>query len=289
MSVASGLFYVEIHPDRIDSWGKLELPTSGAVQKKPFSGQDLAFFEQIGHNSEATFTNPSKKDILIFVHGMRGDREPYFSEVLRQMQADYLDNPDCPIAQIIFLTWKSGKKHSYKSVSREAAPALATHFSTIFLKLMYFEKSVLRPKGCKLHLFGNSMAARLFSLSFEKIPENNFEYPLFSTLVLTAPDVESAEFSSRPAFRMLPKITERAYFFFNPKDNALRFAKWVNGQPMLGSAGPANDAILPKNVQFIEVKGVRNRTFAGKILRHTYYSHSPQVVQMIQKIWHEAK
>lgn len=290
MATATGLFFVEIHPDHIESWGKIELLERGTAQKQPFPAGESEFWKTIADQIETgKTTNPLKNEVLIFIHGMRGDREPYFSEVLRQMRADYLENPDCPVGQIICLTWKPGKNQRYKTISQESAPALAEVFSTVFLKLISFEKSIIRPAGSRLHLFGNSMAARIFSLAFEKPELGNFEKPIFSTLVFTAADVESADFPDKPAFQKMPKIAERSFFFFNQNDNALRFASWVNGQPMLGSNGPRVGTPLPENVRFIEVTGIRNRTFYGKMSQHTYFSHSPEVVAMIQKIWREGR
>jgi Alpha/beta hydrolase of unknown function (DUF900) len=103
-------------------------------------------------------------------------------------------------------------------------------------------------------------------------------------MIFSAPDVEKADFPERPGFQKMPKIAAKTTFFFNKKDNALRYAAWFNG-PMLGREGPELNIKLPENVEFFEIEDVTNRTLGAKITQHTYYSFSPEVVEKVRSFW----
>jgi Alpha/beta hydrolase of unknown function (DUF900) len=213
MNAATPAFYfLEIHPDGVSGWGNLVLPEKkGAVEYQVFAEGELKFWENLQKDLENNQNQP-KNDVLFFIHGMNGNREPYFSQVLRQMQTDYLEREDCSIQRIICLTWNP-ERRGYKTISREAAPLIAAVFSTIFPKIKVFEETTARQLNSKFHLFGNSMAARIFSLAFQKIEVENFKKPIFATMIFSAPDVEKADFPERPGFQKMPKIAAKTTFF----------------------------------------------------------------------------
>lgn len=283
MGIANEILFFEISPDGFSACGTVELPEKRHAKRLRFAHGETEFWQKLTIEMNRPPEISGKNDVLFYLHGMRGDREPYFSEVLRQMKSDYIDQPDCPIRTIVCLRWKPAKI-GYGAISREAAPVLAERFGVVLKQIIDLQMQVGEPAGSQFHLLGNSMATRIFTLAALKMEQSDGDHPPFSSLIFAAPDFETARFSDTTLIEKFPKLACQTVFLFNKNDRALGYCEWKNRQPMLGKSGPEPAWQLPETLRFVEITGATNRTFAGKWTQHTYFSHSPTVVKKIGEV-----
>jgi esterase/lipase superfamily enzyme len=209
-----------------------------------------------------TKTTPS---VLIFIHGMWGNKPHYLNDNALDFEADYANEGQNDV--IIHLIWQ-GNALIYRKNERQAA-ASVEQMATIL-------NGFLAVKNVSLKLMCHSMGNFLFTKTVEKLNGNG---QIFNKILLLAPDVDATFFKTQ-----LPKLTTLAAeisVFYHRKDLFLRYSAFIHRGKRLGQFID-NQGITP--IKTFDCTAFRNTSVAGKFSRHLYFKTSVETRRIIKSL-----
>jgi esterase/lipase superfamily enzyme len=211
---------------------------------------------------ETTKTTPS---VLIYIHGMWGNKPYYLNDNAQDFEANYANEGQNDI--IIYLIWQGdaliyGRNYREATASVEQVTAILNGFLTV--------------KNVELKVMCHSMGNYLFTKTIEKLNANE---QIFQKILLLAPDVDAAYFASQ-----LPKLktlTKELDIFYHRKDLFLWYSGIRNGGTRLGRfvANQGETAI-----KTFDCTRFKNTSIAGKFSRHLYFRTSVDTRKIIKSL-----
>lgn len=212
--------------------------------------------------SETGKTTPS---VLIYIHGMWGNKPYYLDDNARRFEADFTNQGQNDV--IIYLIWK-GDALMYRKNERKAA-ASAEPIGTIL-------NGFLSVKNVSLKLMCHSMGNFLFTKTINKL---NGKEQAFDKIILLAPDVDATFFATQ-----LPKLTiltSEIDIFYHRKDLFLRYSAFIHKGKRLGQFVD-NQGIV--QIKTFDCTAFRNTSIAGKFSRHLYFRTSVETRKIIRSL-----
>ena len=202
------------------------------------------------------------RKVLLFIHGMFGNREAFLHRDFFALEEDYGTSNDL----VIHIIWEGQSIN--QRVNRQNARNSAAFVTPIL-------RGVLKLENTASVLMCHSMGGYLL---FELMDElTNLPKP-FEKIFLMAPDVALSVFEQNLA--QLEAIGKKTAVFYNKKDRVLLASRIATGQPRLGRKGTTVQR------DFIEVTDCtkeKNKTFVGKMSQHSYFRTSPVVRESLRK------
>ncbi len=224
-----------------------------------------AWFEEL---STATQYSPTR-DSFVFIHGYN----VRFIDALKrtaQLASDLeLKGP------AICYSWPSHGNVAAYTADEASVSWSAPHFEQLLLDL----KS--RTQCERLHVIAHSMGNRALLQAIERISlrqkaENSQSPKLIDSLVMAAPDVDLAEFSSRYV-QPLQSTSARTTLYFSDSDRALLLSAGIHGAPRLG--------LLRDHLQsFAGIDSIYVGPQGGLSLGHAYYGDDPAVIEDLKHL-----
>ena len=212
--------------------------------------------------SETGKTTPS---VLIYIHGMWGNKPYYLDDNARRFEADFTNQGQNDV--IIYLIWK-GDALMYRKNERKAA-ASAEPIGTIL-------NGFLSVKNVSLKLMCHSMGNFLFTKTINKL---NGKEQAFDKIILLAPDVDAAFFATQ--LPKLKNLTSEIDIFYHRKDLFLRFSAFMHRGKRLGQFGGNQDIV---QIKTFDCTAFRNTSIAGKFSRHLYFRTSVETRKIIRSL-----
>ena len=206
--------------------------------------------------------NPS---VLIYMHGMWGNKPYYLNDNVQNFEADFTNNNQNDV--IIYLIWK-GDAVIYRQNERQAA-ASAEPIAAIL-------NGFLSVKDVHLKLMCHSMGNFLFTKTIDKL---NGDGQVFDKIILLAPDVDAAFFNTQ-----LPKLktlTTEINIFYHRKDLFLRYSAFIHKGKRLGQF-VENQSLT--QIKTFDCTAFRNTSIAGKFSRHLYFRTSVETRRIIKSL-----
>jgi len=219
---------------------------------------DGSFFSQVG----SAVGRSAGREILVFVHGFNVS----FSEaVLRTAQMTYdLGFEGAPVTY----SWPS--RHEASLVQYHADEATVEWTAG---RLERFLSDLATRTGARsIHLIAHSMGNRALTAALQRLAAKRAPAapPLFSQIVLTAPDVDAGTFAELA--REFARSAERVTLYAYSNDRALQFSRRMHGgYPRAGDSGP--DVVVVPGVDTVEVSGVD-----ASLVGHSYYGQNRSVL-----------
>jgi esterase/lipase superfamily enzyme len=145
--------------------------------------------------------------------------------------------------------------------------------------LTAFLEEVASQSGAKeVHLIAHSMGNRALTAALVSLSRKMGEKqaPIFSQVVLTAPDIDATVFKRQLAPQM-KRAAERVTLYASSKDEALIQSKRLNGYPRAGDSGEG--IVVVDGVDTIDVSQV-DTSLEG----HSYYADNSSVISDLKKL-----
>jgi esterase/lipase superfamily enzyme len=233
---------------------------------------DSLFNQENGRKEAAQFlekciseTGKTAPSVLIFIHGMWGNKPRYLNDNALDFEADYANEGQNNV--IIHLIWQ-GDAVIYRKNERQAA-ASAEQMAAIL-------NGFLSVKNVSLKLMCHSMGNFLFTKTIDKLNGNG---QIFDKMLLLAPDVDAAFFNTQ-----LPKLktlTNEIDIFYHRKDLFLRYSAFIHKGKRLGQFAD-NQGVV--KIKTFDCTAFRNTSIAGKFSRHLYFKTSIDTRKIIQSL-----
>lgn len=210
-------------------------------------------------------TGKTTHSVLIYIHGMWGNKPYYLDDNARRFEADFTNQGQNDV--IIYLIWK-GDALMYRKNERKAA-ASAEPITALL-------NGFLSVKSVHLKLMCHSMGNFLFTKTIDKL---NGKEQAFDKIILLAPDVDAAFFNTQ-----LPKLTiltSEIDIFYHRKDLFLRYSAFIHKGKRLGQFVD-NQGIV--QIKTFDCTAFRNTSIAGKFSRHLYFRTSVETRKIIRSL-----
>jgi esterase/lipase superfamily enzyme len=223
-----------------------------------------ALRDKIGQSTE--------REAIIFIHGYNVSFE---QAVRRTAQLSYDLNFR---GAAISYTWPAGNHGNY-NVDWTNAEWTTPH-------CVQFLKMIARASGAeKIHLIAHSMGSRVLTMSLKELmsdPATRRLAPLFSQVVLAAPDIDAEVFKNQiaPAIR---SASERLTIYTSKADKALELSARVNGYERLGLGGTVLAELAKQGwVQTVDASKLFDHSWLG--VGHAYYGDSPILIRDLRRV-----
>jgi len=207
----------------------------------------------------------TNRSMLVFVHGFNNTFE-YVAQRTGQLAYD-LEFKGVPV----FFSWPSnGQVEDYiKDANRIRAAAIDLR---VFLKNLHS-----RTDAESIYLMAHSMGSvgltnALYDLSLEL---RDIRKPLFSEVILAAPDIDEKEFAK--LFRVFQKITKRTTLYASSKDQALIISREINGYSRLGDS--RDGIVILPGLDSIDVSQLDT-----SLIGHAYFGDNQSVITDIYRL-----
>lgn len=284
---SSPKFYGHVESDQLEyGVATVTVPTDPKMRAKGSLTTPLQVFEiqfqkedpkkhvilqKVGVMSEGQFFNQlngrldTSNSMLVFVHGFNNTFE-YVAQRTGQLAYD-LEFKGAPV----FFSWPSnGQAEDYiKDANRIRAAVIDLR---VFLKNLHS-----RTQAKSIYLVAHSMGSvgltnALYDLSLEM--QGNAK-PLFSEVILAAPDIDEKEFAK--LFKVFQKVTKRTTLYASSNDQALIISREVNGYSRLGDSREGI-VILP-GLDSIDVSRLDT-----SLIGHSYFGDNQSVIADLYKL-----
>ncbi len=239
-----------------------------SLREQPSSA---AWFDDLSSMSQLS----ERGDSFVFIHGYN----VRFIDALKRT------------AQLAVDLELQGPAICYSWPSRGDVVAYATDEASVSWSAPHFEQLLLdlhaRTQCRRVHVIAHSMGNRALLQAIERIdsqrlagsnstPENAAEPKLIDSLVMAAPDVDLAEFTSRYV-QPLRSVSQRTTLYFSDSDRALLLSAQLHGAPRLG--------LLRDHLQaFAGIESVYVGAQASLTLGHSYYGDDPAVIEDLKTL-----
>jgi esterase/lipase superfamily enzyme len=241
------------------SWWRLEFsedPTRHVMLRRVEPLGEGKFYEQY----QSALGEAKTRDVFVFIHGYN---VTFADAARRTAQLTYdLGFPGVPV----FYSWPS-----QGSLTPIGYTTDETNVEWTEPHLKQFLKGLAtQPGGARIHLVAHSMGNRALTKVMRALAAES-DTPLFSEVILTAPDIDAAVFEEQLA-PAIQKIARRVTLYASSNDNALIFSKGVHGYPRAGESGPT--IIVTPGIDTIDASGIDT-----SLLGHSYYAEMQVVLK----------
>lgn len=211
-----------------------------------------------------------KQNILIHIHGLWGNKHPFFGEMTQALDEHVLCDMSSPYGVIVSIVWDAGFIYNH---SRDVAYEKGKRSVPIIKKL----KSFVSGGEGKLSIINHSMGNRVFNGIIDNIGLIEQSEPIFDKCFMVAADIENTVFEKGQPYEHANKIAKDIIVYRHNTDRTLGMSRLINND-RLGLNGITNYETMPDNITVVDVSLLNDEEFpAAKISRHRYYYTSPTV------------
>lgn len=197
------------------------------------------------------------RDVFVFVHGYN---VKFVDAARRTAQLAYdLQFPGVPV----LYSWPSQGSLSGYTMDEAAVERSEQH-----LKKFLADLAALGA-GARIHLIAHSMGNRALTRVLRDLAHTNTT-PLFSEVILTAPDIDAEVFEQQLA-PAIQKIARRVTLYASSSDAALLASKTVHGYQRAGDSLP--EIIVVPGIDTIDASGIDT-----DMLGHSYFAQMKVVM-----------
>lgn len=208
---------------------------------------------------DSTVQNPK---ILVFIHGMWGNKKTVSKSNIRYFEKDYGPKNDL----VIHIIWEA-QAMSVAKCQRHARQS--TPFVTSILR------GVLAIENASANLICHSMGNYLL---FEMVDKMQQPKHPFEQIFLMAADVAIPVFDKR--LDLLASFGKETEVYVNKKDVVLFFSGLYNRVPRLGKKGTSTKRDF---IEIVDCTKERDKGFKGRLSRHLYYKSCPVVKESLKR------
>ncbi|MDQ1557931.1 MAG: hypothetical protein QOD32_991 [Pyrinomonadaceae bacterium] len=200
----------------------------------------------------------ASRDVFVFVHGYN---VKFVDAARRTAQLAYdLNFPGVPV----LYSWPSqGSLSGYTTDENEVV------WTEPHLKQFLTDLAAQGASGARIHLVAHSMGNRALTNVLRSLAAERAT-PLFSEVILTAPDVD-AEVFGRDLAPAIQKIARRVTLYASSSDTALLASKKIHGYPRAGDSLP--EIIVVPGMDSIDASGIDT-----DMLGHSYFAQMKVVM-----------
>jgi esterase/lipase superfamily enzyme len=216
------------------------------------------FYEQY----QAEIGKARSRDVFVFVHGFNVSFE---DSARRTAQLAYdLGFPGVPV----MYSWPSQGALSGYMVDEDSILSTRMHLKQFLSDLS------AQSQGARIHLIAHSMGNRVLTDAMHDIALAN-PTPLFSEVILTAPDINADYFKNELA-PVIQKIAHRVTLYASSDDKALMASEKAHHSQRAGDSKP-NIIVVP-GIDTIDASGI-DTSLLG--LGHSYFAETKVVLDDI--------
>jgi len=218
-----------------------------------------------------------KNQILVFIHGMWGNKKRYLHKNIIDFQKCYLDHPSANLFAIVWILWDGGHLRYKKN---QACMHNLHDVSNELLALLYQIKENLEAENQKqlnLHLMAHSMGCVLVN-HLSSVSQNAREKPVCKSIMLVAPDMDLP-----PGKRQeMAGMSKSVFIFVNRNDFFLKLSRYMNGRKPIGLDVTQAS---PHECNIIDVSEIKDHaSWVGRLSGHLYFRTSETVKNKIMDI-----
>ena len=228
--------------------------------------EDDEFFREL----KAGVEQSPRKRAFVFIHGYN---VKFADAARRAAQIAYdLKYDGVPI----LYSWPSQGTLSGYTIDETNVEWTVSH-----LKL--FLDQVAKQSGAtEVHLVAHSMGNRALAAALREISHQpDGQRPLFSEVVLTAPDIDADTFK-RELAPAIVKTAQRVTLYASSNDEALQLSQEVHGYPRAGDTD--DELVVVPGVDTIDVSEVDT-----SLVGHSYYGTNGSVLADLFDLLHQSK
>jgi len=218
-----------------------------------------------------------KSQLLLHIHGMWGGRRMNFNRAYKLLETYFLKRPESDFYRLINVKWP-GNEMEYK-INRAKILEIADPLQELIVNLsrkIQLINFLNNNVSTRMDLIAHSLGNVLLEEMVQNINSSEFTYPLFSEVVLAAPDLEVDAFLKEGRMADFHKLCERAHVYFSTKDLTLGVSSNLNDRSRLGLSGPVADSQIADNIFFIDCSILSDEDkFGDRMTGHSYYRASP--------------
>ena len=231
-----------------------------AIKSKTLSNFDENDVMQIIQSELGSAVQNPK--VLVFIHGMWGNREVVVRKSVRHFEKEYGTENDL----VIHIIWEAHRMNVGKC-QRNARNS--TPFVTSILR------GVLDVKNASPNLMCHSMGNYLL---FEMMAGMQNPQQPFEQIFMIAADVAIPVFDKKSD--LLASVAKETKVYVNKKDVVLYFSGLYNHVPRLGKKGTEVDRDF---ITILDCTKEKEKGFKGKFSRHLYYKSCPVIRESLKK------
>ncbi|HWN42567.1 MAG TPA: alpha/beta hydrolase [Thermoanaerobaculia bacterium] len=257
--------------------GEIERPSIWKLEVTPDPRKHMVLLglEELGQNGfykrlQGNMTKSGGRELLVFVHGYN---VTFHDAVLRTAQLAYdLGIDGAPV----LYSWPS--RASLSDYTRDEA----TIGASVFALEPFLRELAARSGARSIYLVAHSMGNRALTRALERIALGMRQgaKPMFSEIILTAPDIDAREFASlAQTFR---RAGERVTLYASSKDGALKASKQVHGFARAGDTDP--DVLVLSGIDTVDVSQVDT-----SLLGHSYFGDNCSVIADMKNLLRHRK
>jgi len=246
--------------------GEIERPSIWKLELTPDPRKHMVLLglEELGQNGfyrrlQGNLGKSGAKELLVFVHGYN---VTFHDAVLRTAQLAYdLGLDGAPV----LYSWPSRASLADYTVDE------ATIGASVFSLEPFLRELAARSGARSIYLVAHSMGNRALTRALERIALGMRQgaKPMFSEIILTAPDIDAREFANlAQTFR---RAGERVTLYASSKDGALKASKKVHGFARAGDTDP--EVLVLPGMDTIDVSQVDT-----SLLGHSYFGDNCSVI-----------
>ena len=257
--------------------GEIERPSIWKLEleEDPNKHMVVLSLDELGKNSfygrlQGNLAKSGAKEMLVFVHGYNVN---FHDAVLRTAQLAYdLGIDGAPV----LYSWPS--QASLSAYTKDESTITASVGS-----LEPFLRELAARSGARsIYLVAHSMGNRALTESLKDIglTMKQGAKPMFSEIILTAPDVDARTFANlAKSFR---RTGERVTLYASSRDGALKASKEVHGHSRAGDTEP--EVLVLPGVDTIDVSQVDT-----SLLGHSYFGDNCSVIADMKRLLRDRK
>lgn len=264
--------------------GILETLNRSNYRKKYLAetADDFDVFYQILEENYHQNTSKNKADLLVYIHGLWGDRRGYFANNLHQSDVHYVQNLESSVAFTLSIIWHT----HYPSYwyCQKKCKIIAENFAPFFWKntLKMQEMASKTTFLGKMHLLCHSMGNYFFENMLVTKPQTT--QPIFQEIVLAAADVDADFMEKQDA--VLKSVGHEIVVLNNRKDRLLWLSKWANWRARLGNQTPQYFDEKKPNFRIIEVSKSQDvRGLLSRLNQHAHYHASYDAISQLNCVF----
>ena len=211
------------------------------------------------------------RDVFVFVHGYN---VTFTDAARRTAQLAYdLGFPGVPV----FYSWPSQGALTGYTIDETNVEWTETHLKQFLSGL------AAQSGGARIHLVAHSMGNRALTKVLRALATER-PSPLFSEVLLTAPDID-ADIFERDLAPAIQKVARRVTLYASSKDAALMASKAVHGYVRAGESGPTT-IIVTSGIDTVDASNF-DTSYLG--LGHSYYAEIEDVIRDMKQLLLDAK
>ena len=224
------------------------------------------FYEQY----RAEIGKARSRDVFVFVHGYN---VTFADSARRTAQLAYdLGFPGVPV----MYSWPSQGSLGGYLIDGNNIIRTKTHLKRFISEL------AAQSNGARVHLIAHSMGNRVLTEAMHDIALAN-PAPLFSEVILTAPDIDAEYFKDEIA-PAIQKVARRVTLYASSDDKALKASEEAQGGQRAGDSKPA--IVIVPGVETVDASGI-DTSLLG--LGHSYFAETKIVLDDISLLLLEGK